>query len=164
VREKTRSSAELGAAWEAVRLTANHLLAQPPVVYRKEGRRLLGRSREALSRMMHLGFAFRVTGDRVTSSAASRDQAITAMPDGILRTLDTAEMTMALAVRLRLALPRAPARRSRARSTRSNPKGWSYLKPGSNHARTQPEQLNQVCHAGMVAARLPCWRTYGRRR
>jgi len=57
VRAKLNSDAQLKAVWEGVRLTADHMLQEPVVAYRKDGRRLLGRSREALGRMMHLGFA-----------------------------------------------------------------------------------------------------------
>src|SRR5512133_3084026 len=50
-------------ACEAAILRADHALSEPPVIYRKEGRRLLQRSREALDRMTHLSFAARMTGD-----------------------------------------------------------------------------------------------------
>ena len=56
VRKKINSDRQMKAVWEAVRITADEMLTEPVVVHRKDGRRLLGRSREALGRMMHLGF------------------------------------------------------------------------------------------------------------
>ena len=95
-----KSDPQLKAIWEAVRLTADHMLTEPVVVHRKDGRRLLGRSREALGRMMHLGFAFRLTGDkRYADRAMAEMKAMAAMPDwNPSHFLDTAEMTLAIAV------------------------------------------------------------------
>jgi hypothetical protein len=158
VREKTRTHPAVGAAWEAVRLTAEHMLAEPPVVYRKDGRRLLGRSREALSRMMHLGFAFRMSGDRrYLERSISEMKAMAAMPDwNPSHFLDTAEMTMAIAVGydwLHQELP--PDVRSLCREA-INSKGLGpYLQPGASHGWEKGRNnWNQVCHAGMVAGAL----------
>jgi len=158
VRENTERHAELGAVWEAVRLTADDTLTQPPVVYRKEGRRLLGRSREALSRMMHLGFAFRLTGDRryLDRSIAELD-AMAAMPDwNPSHFLDTAEMTMAMAVGydwLHRDLP--PEVRARCREAIQTKGLGPYLEAKARHGWERGRNnWNQVCHAGMVAGAL----------
>ena len=97
---KINSDSRLKSAWDAVRITADHMLGEPPVVYRKDGRRLLGRSREALSRVLHLGFAFRVTREnRYAERVAVEMEAMAGMPDwNPSHFLDTAEMTMAMAV------------------------------------------------------------------
>ena len=100
VREKIRNDPRLKGAWEAVQVTAQHMVGEPPVVYRKEGRRLLGRSREALSRIMHLGMAYRITGEtRYLDRGVAEMQAMAAMTNwNPSHFLDTAEMTMAMAV------------------------------------------------------------------
>jgi hypothetical protein len=158
VREKAKSQGELGTAWEAVRLTADHMLTQPPVVYRKDGRRLLGRSREALSRMMHLGFAFRITGDkRYVERSIAEIKAMAAMPDwNPSHFLDTAEMTMAIAVGYDwLYHELSPEIRALCREAISSKGLGPYLKPGSSHGWERGRNnWNQVCHAGMVAGAL----------
>jgi hypothetical protein len=158
VREKTQRQAELGAAWEAVRLTADSMLTQPPVTYRKDGRRLLGRSREALGRMMHLGFAFRITGDRrYVERSVEEIKAMAGMPDwNPSHFLDTAEMTMAMAVGYDWLYPvLSPEVRALCREAIES-KGLSpYLKAGASHGWERGRNnWNQVCHAGMLAAAL----------
>jgi hypothetical protein len=158
VREKIRKQPELGAAWDAVRVAADHILTEPPVVYRKDGRRLLGRSRQALGRMMHLGFAWRMTGDRpYLERGIAEIKAMAAMPDwNPSHFLDTAEMTMAIAVAydwLHHELPtdiRALCREA------IQAKGLGpYLKPDSRHGWERGgNNWNQVCHAGMMAGAL----------
>lgn len=158
VRETTQRQAELGAAWEAVRLTADHFLTQPPVVYRKDGRRLLGRSREALSRLMHLGFAFRMTGDRrYLERSVAEIQAVAAMPDwNPSHFLDTAEMTMAMAVGYDwLHAELAPEVRALCREAIASKGLGPYLDPQARHGWERGRNnWNQVCHAGMVAGAL----------
>lgn len=158
IKEKLNTDRQMGAIWEAVRLSADHMLKEPPVVYRKEGRRLLGRSREALGRTMHLGFAFRITGDkRYAERAMAEMRAMAAMPDwNPPHFLDTAEMTLAMAVGYDWLYDQLPAdlRKScrEAIETKglgpylnaNRPLGWER---GGNN-------WNQVCHAGMVGGAL----------
>ncbi|HPC59191.1 MAG TPA: heparinase II/III family protein [Verrucomicrobiota bacterium] len=158
VREKLHADPQLQAIWEAVRVTADRMLTEPPVVYRKDGRRLLGRSREALSRMMHLGFACRLTGDgRYAERAMVEMQAMAAMPDwNPSHFLDTAEMTLAMAVGYDWLFDRLSAERRQAAREAIESKGLGpYLKPGARHGWERGgNNWNQVCHAGMVAGAL----------
>lgn len=158
VRQKITSDPQMKAVWEAVRLTADHMLTEPVVIHRKEGRRLLGRSREALGRMMHLGFAFRLTGDkRYAERAMAEMKAMAAMPDwNPSHFLDTAEMTMAMAIGYDWLYGQlSPELRQASREAIEKKGLHPYLKPGAKagweHGRNN---WNQVCHAGMVAGAL----------
>jgi hypothetical protein len=146
------------AVWEAVRITADEMLTEPAVIHRKDGRRLLGRSREALGRMMHLGFAFRLTGDqRYAVRAMAEMKAMAAMPDwNPSHFLDTAEMTLAMAVGYDWLYEQlSPELRQASREAIEKKGLGPYLKPGVElgweHGRNN---WNQVCHAGMVAGAL----------
>lgn len=158
VRERTQQHKELAATWEAVRITAEHMLTQPPVVYRKDGRRLLGRSREALSRLMHLGFAFRMTGDkRYVERAVVEMKAIAAMPDwNPSHFLDTAEMTLAMAVGYDWLFGELSSEERALCRDAIQSKGLGpYLQANSRHGWERGRNnWNQVCHAGMVAGAL----------
>ena len=158
VRERINSDRQLKAVWEAVRLTADEMLTEPVVIHRKDGRRLLGRSREALGRMMHLGFAFRLTGDkRYAARAMTEMNAMAAMPDwNPSHFLDTAEMTLALAVGYDWLYGQlSPELRDASREAIEKKGLDPYLRAGAKlgweHGRNN---WNQVCHAGMVAGAL----------
>lgn len=135
---------------------ADAMLGEPPVAYKKEGRRLLGVSREALARITALAMVARVTGDgRYAERAATELRAVSGFPDwNPSHFLDTAEMTLAVAVGYDWLYDKldAPDREACARAIRekgilpsvSGPKEWTWWITGSNN-------WNQVCHAGMVA-------------
>ena len=158
VRAKLTRDARLQAAWEAVRITADHMLAEPPVVYRKDGRRLLGRSREALSRTFHLGFAARMTGEqKYVERALNELKAMAAMPDwNPSHFLDTAEMTLAMAVGYDWLYTRlSPEERQLVRQAIEEKGLAPYLKSGARPGWERGgNNWNQVCHAGMVAGAL----------
>ncbi len=158
VRAKITGDPRWKSAWEAARLSADHMLSEPPVLYQKEGRRLLGRSREALGRIMHLGFAFRITGDdRYFQRAAREMEAAAAMPDwNPSHFLDTAEMTLAMAVGYDWFYQKLSAEQKSGIRQAIEQKGLGpYLKPGSRHGWEKGgNNWNQVCHAGMVAGAL----------
>lgn len=158
VREKIKSDPQLKAVWEAMRLSADQMLTEPVVVHRKDGRRLLGRSREALTRMMHLGFAFRLTGDqRYADRAMAEMKAMAEMPDwNPSHFLDTAEMTLAIAVGYDWLFEQlSPELRQASREAIEQKGLGPYLRPGAKpHWEHGRNNWNQVCHAGMVAGAL----------
>jgi hypothetical protein len=158
VQAKLKQDPSCAALWDAVRITADHMLNEPPVIYQKEGRRLLHRSREALSRIMHLGCAARMTGDkRYAARAVAEMKAAAAMPDwNPSHFLDTAEMTLALAVGYDwLYAELSPADRTEIREAIEQKGLGPYLKPGAKHGWEHGgNNWNQVCHAGMVAGAL----------
>ena len=158
VREKVDSDRQMKAIWETVRITADEMLTEPAVIHRKDGRRLLGRSREALGRMMHLGFGFRLTGDqRYAARAMAEMKAMAAMPDwNPSHFLDTAEMTLALAVGYDWLYEQlSPELRQASREAIERKGLGPYLKPGAELGWERGRNnWNQVCHAGMVAGAL----------
>ncbi len=158
VRSKIEQDPRCRQVWEAVRITADQMLGEPEVVYRKEGRRLLGRSREALSRVIHLSFAARMTGDqRYAKRAVDEMKAAAAMPDwNPSHFLDTAEMTLALAIGYDwLYAGLEPGDRALIREAIESKGLGAYLRPGAKHGWERGgNNWNQVCHAGMVAGAL----------
>ena len=142
-----------------LRQRADALLAQPPVTYQKEGRRLLGVSREALARIGILAMVNRLTDDpRYLDRAVVELRAVTVFKDwNPSHYLDTAEMTLAVAVGYdwlydRLT-PEDRAAFSRAilelglRQSEEGPASQHWWITGTNN-------WNQVCHAGMVAGAI----------
>jgi hypothetical protein len=158
VRAKIKQDPRCAAMWDAVRVAANHILKESPVVYKKEGRRLLHRSREALGRITHLAFAARMTGDkRYVARAVAEMKAAAAMPDwNPSHFLDVAEMTMGLAVGYDwLYGELASADRAEIREAIETKGLGPYLKPGKKHGWERGgNNWNQVCHGGMVAGAL----------
>lgn len=143
---------------DAIGAAAVRMLDEPPVRYEKQGRRLLHRSREALERVLHLAFHARRTGEqRFVARAETEMLAAAAMPDwNPSHFLDTAEMTLALAIGydwLHGCLAPDTAERVRAAIEK---KGLApYLAPGARHGWEKGRNnWTQVCHAGMLAGAL----------
>jgi len=142
-----------------LRQRADAMLVQPPLTYKKEGRRLLAVSREALARISILAIVNRLTDDpRYFDRAVVELRAVTAFKDwNPLHYLDTAEMTLAVAVGYDWLYDRlAPEDRvvfARAifelglKQSEEGPASQHWWINGTNN-------WNQVCHAGMVAGAI----------
>ncbi|MCX7047855.1 MAG: heparinase II/III family protein [Candidatus Sumerlaeota bacterium] len=158
LRQKIKDDARCRLMYDTVLLAAGQTLSAPPVEYRKDGRRLLGRSREALERVMCLGMAARMTGEaRYVTRAVAEMRAAAAMPNwNPSHFLDTAEMTMALATGYDWLYARlAPEDRATIREAIEKHGLGPYLKPGAKHGWEKGgNNWNQVCHAGMTAGAL----------
>jgi len=142
-----------------LRQRADALLVQPPLIYKKEGRRLLAVSRDALARISILAMVNRITDDpRYLDRAVVELRAVTAFKDwNPSHYLDTAEMTLAVAVGYdwlyeRLT-PEDRAAFARAilelglRQAEEGPASQHWWITGTNN-------WNQVCHAGMAAGAI----------
>ncbi len=142
-----------------LRQRANAMLVQPPLTYKKEGRRLLTVSREALARIGILAMMNRLTDDpRYRDRAVVELRAVTSFADwNPSHYLDTAEMTLAVAFgydwlydRLtpedRVAFARAILELG-LRQSEEGPTSQHWWITGTNN-------WNQVCHASMVAGAI----------
>jgi hypothetical protein len=138
---------------QAILIESDNLLNEPVLQRIQIGRRLLDKSREAIRRMMFLGYAWRMTHDRKYTERAEKELlAIAAFSDwNPSHFLDVAEMTMGVAIgydwlydqlspQTRATLKEAILQKGLQPSL--NPKYNSWLKAEHN--------WNQVCNAGMT--------------
>ncbi|MGE9313305.1 heparinase II/III family protein [Niabella sp. CJ426] len=93
-------SAELRKVDGYIQAVSTGLLTQPPLVFKKEGKRLLAVSREALTRLFYLSYSFRQTGNIKYVQRA--EQELNALCDfeswNPSHFLDVGEMCMAVAI------------------------------------------------------------------
>lgn len=137
---------------------ADAIVKLPPSERIKEGRRLLGVSRENLRRIFYLSYAYRTTRRKEYLERAEKEMLKTASFEdwNPSHFLDVAEMTMAMAIGydwLYPALSAASRRTIREAIVQKglmpslDPKGGNWWIDGSNN-------WNQVCHAGMAYGAL----------
>ncbi len=100
LRQQIASDPLLARVYANVLREADHQLSTKPVERVLVGRRLLDKSRTALSRMLHLGFAWRLTGDRKYLERARAElSAVARFSDwNPKHFLDVAEMTTAAGI------------------------------------------------------------------
>lgn len=144
--------------YRAIQLSTDRMLTQPTVEYRKEGRRLLAQSRRALGLVVHLAFLHRLTGDpRYRDRAVREMRAAAAFPDwNPSHFLDTAEMTLALAIGYDWLYGALTADERALIRTAIEQKGLAPYLSASNRPGWERggNNWNQVCHAGMVGGAL----------
>ena len=156
LRSRRGGDAELDALLNQSVATARNLLSAPPLVYKKEGKRLLAVSREALRRIEFWSFAYQLTGDRVFSDRAQAELLnLAAFKDwNPPHFLDTAEMTAAFALGYDWLFDALPAA---TRATLREAIVEKGIKPGlsprnSWHRATM--NWNQVCFGGLTLGAL----------
>ena len=153
--EKTDTS-ETAAIIGKTEAGARQLLNQPPVVYQKQGRRLLAVSREALRRITLLSFTYRLTGEKVFLERAKQELlVVAAFKDwNPAHFLDTAEMTAAMALGYDWLFADLP---TTTRATIRQAILEKGLQPGlSGHNWWQKATMNwnQVCFGGLTLGAL----------
>ena len=136
---------------------ARALLDKPPVTYKKEGRRLLSVSREAMRRIELCSFAYRLTDEKIFLKRAEREMlAVAAFADwNPSHFLDTAEMTAGLALGYDwLFADLSPATRATVREAMVE-KGLKLgiALEGKSWQRAQMN-WNQVCFGGLTLGAL----------
>lgn len=145
--------------YEIVKKQAMALLPKPVMVHEKEGYRLLGPIRVSLGRILFLSMVARIDNDdRYVTRAVAEMRAAALLPDwNPSHFLDTAEMTLALAIGYDWLYDRMnPADRARIElaivekglriSLESAGREWRWIRAVNN--------WGQVCHAGLVAGAL----------
>lgn len=156
--KRTIDSDKTWARMHAIILAeCNELLDEPPIERIQIGRRLLGKSREALRRLFFLSYAWRMTQQENYLRRAEKELlAISAFSDwNPSHFLDVGEMTMAVSIGYdwlyyglsessRTQIKTAILKKGIEPSLDSKYNGW--LKASNN--------WNQVCNAGMVYGAL----------
>ena len=100
MRERVKHDPEFAKVVVRIETDAKWLLAQPPLTYKKEGKRLLDVSRQAVERILLWSITYHLTGDRVYADRAKTELlTLSAFPDwNPSHFLDVAEMTTAMAL------------------------------------------------------------------
>ncbi len=155
IKAKRAKTPELDAFLKRQEVEARALLEAPPLVYKKDGRRLLAVSRAALRRVTLLSLQFKISDEKTFLARAQSEMlALSAFSDwNPSHFLDTAEMTAALALGYdwlyadldldaRKSIETAIADKG-LRAGIANP-GW--MKATNN--------WNSVCHSGMSLGAL----------
>lgn len=100
VKASIERSTELKKVDDYIQSVSTGLLTQAPLVFKKEGKRLLAVSREALTRLFYLSYSFRRTGD--IKYVRRAEQELNALCDfeswNPSHFLDVGEMCMAVAI------------------------------------------------------------------
>lgn len=156
LRARRAKDAELSAILAQTVADARTVLSAPPLLYRKEGKRLLAVSREALRRVELCSFAYRLSGEKVFLDRAENDMlAAAAYADwNPTHFLDTAEMTAALALGYDWLFADLPVSVRADVRTAILEKG---IKPGlspRNSWHTSGNNWNQVCFGGLALGAL----------
>lgn len=142
---------------EAILLESNNMIALPPVERIQIGRRLLDKSREALRRIFHLSYAWRMTGEQKYFDRCEKEMlAIAKFNDwNPSHFLDVGEMTMAVAIGYDWLYPNLSAESKKIIRDAIIYKGiYPSLDPKYNSWHRVVNNWNQVCNAGMTYGAL----------
>lgn len=135
---------------------ARQTLDEPPLVYKKEGKRLLSVSRSALNRISICSFAYRITGETNFLNHARQDLLVVATFDNWNPShfLDAAEMTAAVAIGYDWLFDSlSPATRQTLRRAIVE-KGINPGLPAKNFWQRATMNWNQVCFGGLTLGAL----------
>ncbi len=155
IKARRAKNPELDAFLKRQEVEARALLEAPPVVYHKDGRRLLAVSRRVLRRVLLLALQFKVSGDRAFLERAQSEMlAVAAFPDwNPSHFLDVAEMTAGLALGTDWLYADLDLEARKTIETAIVDKG---LRAGLEHPgwMKMTNNWNSVCHGGMVLGAL----------
>jgi hypothetical protein len=159
LRARRATDPQLAALLTAIEGDARSILNQPPVEYRKTGRRLLHVSRQAQQRTLALAMAYRMTNDAAFLRRAEAEMlAAAAFADwNPSHFLDVAEMTAALAFGYDwLDAELAPEARAKIRAAIVEKGLRPALDAAASHNGWQNTEnnWNQVCFGGLVLGAL----------
>lgn len=140
---------------EAILAEADRELKTQPVARVLQGRRLLDQSRTALGRVLHLGMAWRLTGEKRYFTRAKEELiAVAQFTDwNPKHFLDVAEMTLAVAVGYDWLYPELDEGTRKLLRNAMIEKGLLASKKADSWSRAT-NNWNQVCNGGMTVAAL----------
>jgi len=142
---------------EAILKESDNIIALPPIERIQIGRRLLDKSREALRRIFHLSYAWRLTGEQKYFDRCEKEMlAISRFSDwNPSHFLDVAEMTMAVAIGYDWLFPKLSDESRKIIRDAIVYKGiYPSLDPKYNSWQNVVNNWNQVCNAGMTYGAL----------
>ncbi|MDP3914889.1 MAG: heparinase II/III family protein [Bacteroidota bacterium] len=142
---------------EAILKESDNIIALPPVERIQIGRRLLDKSREALRRIFHLSYAWRMTGEQKYFDRCEKEMlAISKFSDwNPSHFLDVGEMTMAMAIGYDWLFPKLSDESKKAIREAIVYKGiYPSFDPKYNSWLRVSNNWNQVCNAGMTFGAL----------
>jgi len=162
--EQIKNSISGDATWkkmhEAILVSCDKIIGQPPVERIQIGRRLLDKSREALRRIFQLSYAWRMTGDQKYFDRCEQEMlAISKFSDwNPSHFLDVAEMTMGMAIGYDWLYPKlSDASRKTIREAIVTKGIYPSLDPKYNSWLGSSNNWNQVCNAGITYGALAVW-------
>jgi hypothetical protein len=142
---------------DAILKECDNIIALPPVERIQIGRRLLDKSREALRRIFHLSYAWRMTGEQKYFDRCEKEMlAISKFSEwNPSHFLDVGEMTMAMAIGYDWLYPKLSEESKKAIREAIVYKGiYPSLDPKYNSWLRVTNNWNQVCNAGMTFGAL----------
>jgi len=157
IRQSVASSQTWKKMHEAILISCDKLLLLPPVERIQIGRRLLGKSREALRRIFQLSYAWRITGQEKYFNRCEKEMlAISGFSDwNPSHFLDVAEMTMAMAIGYDWLYPKLSENSKKIIREAIVSKGlYPSLDPKYNSWLGVVNNWNQVCNAGITYGSL----------
>jgi hypothetical protein len=159
--KKIQDAIRADPAWmkmhQAILDESDNIISLPPVEHVKIGRRLLDKSREALRRIFHLAYAYRLTGNEKYAQRAEKEMlAIAAFSDwNPTHYLDVGEMTMALAIGYDWIYPTLSPESRKTISEAIIEKGLKTSQDERyNSWLERSNNWNQVCNAGITYGAL----------
>ncbi len=157
IRKSLEGNPEMQRVYNQIVGEADRLMIKPTLTYKKEGRRLLAVSREALKRIFDLSFVYRMTGeDKYRLRAEQEIVSVCSFDDwNPSHFLDVGEMTMAVAIGYDWLYDRlSPETKKLAREAilqkgfaPSNDEQYNWFLKAENN-------WNQVCNTGLVYGAL----------
>ncbi len=142
---------------ETILVECDRIIDLPAVERIQIGRRLLDKSREALRRIFHLSYAWRMTGDQKYFDRCEKEMlAVAKFSDwNPSHFLDVGEMTMAMAIGYDWLYPKLSGESKKAIRDAIVYKGiYPSLDPKYNSWLRVSNNWNQVCNAGMTYGAL----------
>lgn len=162
IRKSLEANPEMQRVYNQLVGEADRLMTTPTLTYKKEGRRLLAVSREALKRIFDLSFVYRMTGEEKYWLRAEQEMvSVCSFSDwNPSHFLDVGEMTMAVAIGYDWLYDKLSNETKQLVRESILQKGFApsndeqynwFLKAGNN--------WNQVCNAGLVYGALALMET-----